>query len=241
MNNRKSSKVLAVLVGLVPVGVVLDAGSTSAAPTQGVVDCGESDYPPSDYPPAPECTTSTSSSTTTTSSTTPSEEPLQVELLSSVCDGDVPYLMYRVIAPGSSATTVSITFVNPNGSSYVVKDLPLSGRILWPGAVVDASGNPVDWPGWSQQADGTWVPSDEWNWVRPQVTVLLEVNPSATRVVGYPPASPQCVAGPRTPGGQAFVLPETGSDTIVPLTAGAVATLFAGAALTIAARRRSAA
>ena len=33
----------------------------------------------------------------------------------------------------------------------------LTGEQLWPGAAVDASGNPIAWPGWVQQPNGQWV------------------------------------------------------------------------------------
>lgn len=126
---------------------------------------------------------------------------LEFEVLNPVCDGDVPYLQYSVVVtdPESPPTSVTITFVNPNGENFVLTDLPLSGRVLWPGAVVDADGNPLDWPGWSL-VDGVWVEGDEWDWVRPEVEVLFEVNPTATTTVGYPPSSPNCATDPQNPG-----------------------------------------
>jgi len=229
MKVRKALRASAVTLGLAPIGfAVLPASDLSAAPS--VVDCGEADYPPSDYPPTPpECTTTTT--------TTPSD--LVVNVLSPVCEHDVPYLTYSVSAPGIAATTATVTFINPTGANYVVSGVPLQGRILWPGAVVNAAGEPTDWPGWTLAADGTWVPGDEWNWAREPLTVLIEVNPSASATVSYPPATPLCTAGPRTPPGDPPTLPATGSDTTVPLAAAAIGTVVLGAALTIAARRRS--
>ncbi|HEY7133419.1 MAG TPA: hypothetical protein VH440_14285 [Candidatus Limnocylindrales bacterium] len=114
-----------------------------------------------------------------------------------VCDGNTPYLAYDFTVlnlPG--ADEVTITFLNPGGANVVYADQPLSGRVLWPGAVLDASGNVIDWPGWTLNPDGSWSVGDEFDWARPTVSILFEVNPSATLVAGYPPASPGCTDPP---------------------------------------------
>ena len=229
MKVRKALRASVVTLGLAPIGfAALPASDLSAAPS--VVECGDPDYPPSDYPPTPpECTTTTT--------TTPSD--LVVNVLSPVCEHDVPYLTYSVSAPGIAATTATVTFINPTGANYVVSGVPLQGRILWPGAVVNAAGEPTDWPGWTLAADGTWVPGDEWNWAREPLTVLIEVNPSASADGLVSPGDPvvrrrSTDAGPGDPP----TLPATGSDTTVPLAAAAIGTVVLGAALTIAARRR---
>jgi hypothetical protein len=126
----------------------------------------------------------------------PPEEPtLTAEIFEPVCDGDVPYLQYRVSATGTTNDTLTMTWINPTGDDVVYADLPLEGRVLWPGAVVDADGNPVDWPGW-RLVDGQWVEGDEFDWVRPSVDVSLEVNPTLTLNAPYPPSSPNCSANP---------------------------------------------
>jgi hypothetical protein len=33
----------------------------------------------------------------------------------------------------------------------------IEGEQLWPGAAVDANGNPIAWPGWTQLPDGNWI------------------------------------------------------------------------------------
>ena len=166
---------------------------------------------------------------------------LVVNVLSPVCEQDVPYLSYSVSAPGIAATTATVTFINPTGADYVVSGVPLQGQILWPGAVLNSAGQPIDWPGWTQAADGTWVPGDEWNWARSPLTVLIEVNPSATATVSYPPATPSCVAGPRTPGdpGDPPTLPATGSATTMPLVVAGFGAALLGGALMLLGRRRS--
>jgi uncharacterized repeat protein (TIGR01451 family)/fimbrial isopeptide formation D2 family protein len=114
-----------------------------------------------------------------------------------VCDSNKPYLAYDFTVlnlPG--ADKVTITFLNPGGANVVYPDQPLSGRVLWPGAVLDASGNVIDWPGWTLNPDGSWSVGDEFDWARPSVSILFEVNPSATLVATYPPASPGCTDPP---------------------------------------------
>jgi len=123
----------------------------------------------------------------------PRQCQLTLSVLAPVCDNDVPKLRYKVVAVGSPNTTVTITWVNPGGDDVVYADQPLEGTVLWPGAVEGPDGRGIDWPGWSQLADGSWVQGDEYDWVRPSVSVLFQVNPEATVSVAYPPSSPSCV------------------------------------------------
>ncbi|GAB2471488.1 hypothetical protein GCM10007967_27410 [Xylanimonas ulmi] len=174
---------------------------------------------------------------------------LDVTVLTPLCDGDVPYLQYAVVPTGTPNTTVTITWENPSGADVVMADLPLSGRVLWPGAVVDASGKAADWPGWHQE-NGAWVEGDEFDWVRPAVDVEFKVNPEATVSVAYPPSSPQCATDPpgaNPPGTtrlaahsvEAEQLPRTGSD-VARLAAIAVGLLALGATVVVLTRRRRA-
>jgi LPXTG-motif cell wall-anchored protein len=171
---------------------------------------------------------------------------VEVELLSPVCDNDIPYLTYKVAAPGASSTTMTLTWANPAGDDVVQTGLPLEGRVPWPGAVAGADGSGVDWPGWTQQADGTWVEGDAYDWVRPSVQVTLAVNPSVTTTVAYPPSSPSCLTSPAgssvlaaapDPGAASQVLAATGSET-TPWLVAAGALLLAGGGL-VAARARA--
>ncbi len=168
---------------------------------------------------------------------------LHVTVLTPICDNDVPKLQYAVDAVGTPNTTVTITWVNPTGADVVQSGLPLSGTVLWPGAVVGPDGKGADWPGWSQQADGTWVEGDEFDWVRPSVQVLFQVNPEATVSVAYPPSSPNCNTNPQnevlsaTPASN-DVLSATGSNS-APLLIGAVALVAVGGlVLAFVSRRR---
>jgi LPXTG-motif cell wall-anchored protein len=128
------------------------------------------------------------------------EPALTVEVLEPICDGDVPYLQYAVNAENldEPADDVTLTWVGSGGESFVQSGLPLSGRVLWPGAEVDEAGNALDWPGWRLEGD-EWVVGDEWDWVRPEVGLEFEVNPTVTASVGYPESSPACATPPGEP------------------------------------------
>lgn len=119
---------------------------------------------------------------------------LLVARAAGVCVDDTPMLDYAVVPEGTPNQTVTITWVNPDGADVVQSGLPLTGRVLWPGTVVQ-DGVTVGWPGWEQAADGTWSEGGAYAWARPAVQVLFEVNPSATTTVAYPPATAAC-AGP---------------------------------------------
>ena len=160
---------------------------------------------------------------------------LNVAVREPVCDNDVPYLRYEVQVSNSTDTTVDITWINPSGTSVVYPNQPLSGRVLWAGAFTDSQGNGTDWPGWRQLADGTWVQGDEFDWVRPQVNVQFEVNPTQVVTVAYPPSSPLCNPNPENPPRTA--LPATGANgTSLGLVAAVLG--VTGAALLVVSRRR---
>lgn len=120
---------------------------------------------------------------------------IALTVLQPVCDGDVPYLVYDVDVTGTPNETVTITWLNPSGANVVQSDLPLSGRVLWPGATVNAAGEPTGWPGWVFE-NGEWVEGGPFTWVRPSVDVLFQVNPETTVTVAYPPSSPNCNTNP---------------------------------------------
>ena len=113
-----------------------------------------------------------------------------------VCVNDTPYLDYEITPMGF--TPDNLATVEWIGSDNIVvetlTDQPLTGgRLLWPGAAVDADGNPTDWPGWDF-VGGEWVAVP--TTVRPGATVRISVNPSDSVVVAYPPATPACNTNP---------------------------------------------
>ncbi len=172
-----------------------------------------------------------------------------------ICRDDAPWLTYALKPEGTPNLTASITFGNPSGEHVTYDNLPLSGEILWPGAVVDQNGEATDWPGW-RLVNGEWVQGDEYSWARPQVQVLFQVNPETQLVAAYPPAVAGCNPNPPTTAVLAeddpsdptttttsVVLAETGATGTPQLLLTAAGVLLAGSlllGLRAAMRRRAA-
>ncbi len=194
----------------------------------------------------------------------PQAATLEGSVLSPVCDADAPYLNYSIVVndPAGmvdpSITTATITFLNPSGSNWSTT-VPLgTGRILWPGASVDASGAANGWPGWAYDSTAGEVVSvgtGNFGWTRtPGTQVMVEVNPEMTFAVTYPESTPACMTDPSvevassggTPalsntGGTVTAVPTlstTGFDS-VPMALAAGGLLVAGAASVIVAARRT--
>ncbi|MRX67633.1 T9SS type B sorting domain-containing protein [Flavobacterium resistens] len=126
------------------------------------------------------------------------EAPVMTVTATSICVNDVPYLDYSATPVNFTPVNgVTITWADSNNNVVTtMTNLPLSGRVLWPGAVVDQNGNGIDWPGWVFQ-DNKWIQApDGFENLRPTATVTISVNPSETIVVNYPPADPYCIARP---------------------------------------------
>jgi hypothetical protein len=170
-----------------------------------------------------------------------------------VCDGGVPYLDYQAVLEGASAQDVTVTWNNPSGPGQVLQDQPLSGRLLWPGTVIDDDGAAADYPGWTKNDDGTWSRGDAFSWAAGAVDVTFSANPEATVSVAYPAETGACapVSSTSTGGGDvAAAAPTEGgevlgitalSDTGVsaaPLLGGAGGLLLAGAMLLLVSRVR---
>ena len=127
-------------------------------------------------------------------------------IVGEVCTADAPYLGYDIVLDDPdgtvSSTTATITFVHPtNTARNWTAEVPVgSGRILWPGASVDEDGVANGWPGYRYNAgQEEWVNigARNFGWTRmPDTEVIIEVNPSATFEVSYPPATPECNSAP---------------------------------------------
>jgi hypothetical protein len=130
------------------------------------------------------------------------------------CVNDVPWLYYSIqttdsVQPGP----VTVTWTSADGSLTKVETIPadeLTGRLLWPGAAVDANGIPYQFPGWRPitEADLTnppvpgdrfldlildeTVPSYAWRDLVNPATITFSVNPSQTVLAAYPEAQPDC-------------------------------------------------
>ncbi len=131
----------------------------------------------------------------------PDDEPTIEVQLEVVCDNDIAWLAYEIVAgEGITATTATVTMADAGESQAFVVDLG-SGRILWPGTELDDAGEAIDWPGWDQDADGNWFlnPDNPYTWAQGDVEVTVEVNPTyGPETVTYPPAEPTCNAAPPT-------------------------------------------
>jgi len=112
-----------------------------------------------------------------------------------------------------------VEFFDLNGNLIEARPLTYQAnttvRLLYPGATVDAQGNPTDWPGWVFTG-GFWVPDptdDAW---RDGLRLVYTLgSATATANVSYPPDTATCSANPVVP------VP-TGTPTTVP---GATTTL----------------
>ncbi|TPG29633.1 gliding motility-associated C-terminal domain-containing protein, partial [Flavobacterium pectinovorum] len=126
------------------------------------------------------------------------EAPVMTVTATAICVNDVPYIDY-VVTPVNFTPVNGVTIAWADAANNVITtmtDLPLSGRVLWPGAVVDQAGNGVDWPGWLFQ-NNQWIQgADGFEGLRPTANLTISVNPSQTITVNYPPADPFCTARP---------------------------------------------
>ena len=117
----------------------------------------------------------------------------------SVCLANMPYLNWNFVLPSgfpvTSDTPMTITWINPNGENYVVKNQPLKGSRLWPGA---STTDPMQWPGWVLGEDGQYIESDgNYAWTLNGVDVVFSVNPQSTETVHYPRLRLIAIPSPR--------------------------------------------
>jgi hypothetical protein len=130
-----------------------------------------------------------------------------------VCSRDVPFVNLTFgNQPEFNGLTGTITFTTLDGDFVEVHEVVYQANetisLLYPGASVDAAGNATDWPGWRLNEDGFWVldPSDAiW---REGLTIVAEINPTATTSIEYPPSTAAC-ASPSGPFPPVLILPQT--------------------------------
>jgi LPXTG-motif cell wall-anchored protein len=122
---------------------------------------------------------------------------LAVDLLTTSCVKDIPYVVFDIRPVGFTPTNgATLSFFRPSDPSHpvqVVKVPSLSGSVVYPGA----SASPADWPGWAL-VDGTWVVDPTDADLRLGLDVVIQVNPTATGSISYPKATETC-AGPSLP------------------------------------------
>ncbi len=156
-----------------------------------------------------------------------------VATLESVCRADVPWLDYAIDVRNVDMTTHPVTLswyadadgdLVPDGPAVHVDTIPaggdLTGRLLWPGAAVDADGVGIAWPGWRPVRVGE-TPLFEDQVVDPTLPeyalragalVRLEVNPQLDVLQSYPPSTPDCEVS-RTPDLRLTKVASTGTGT----------------------------
>lgn len=113
-----------------------------------------------------------------------------------VCFKGAPYVDYTVTPVGVGAPSgVTISWEKISGQLVsTFANLPLMGRLLWPGATVDGAGNPTSWPGWVY-VNGSYQPVNDG--LRPDMRLIFTVNPTTTTVVvSYPTTTATCSPEP---------------------------------------------
>ncbi|WP_180907453.1 gliding motility-associated C-terminal domain-containing protein, partial [Flavobacterium salmonis] len=124
--------------------------------------------------------------------------PTMTITASSYCDKNTPYVTYNVTADNFTPTgLLTINWIDSaNNVVATQNNMPLSGNVLWPGAIVDSNNNPIDWPGWIL-VNGQWIArNDGFELTRPAVTMQFTLNPTKSVVVNYPAATSGCNAMP---------------------------------------------
>ncbi len=122
--------------------------------------------------------------------------PFLTVVATPICVKDTIYVDYTVTPVGVGAPAgVTIDWQKMSGQAVsTLTNMPLTGRLLWPGAAVDSNGNPIAWPGWVF-VNGTYQPVNDG--LRPDMRMIFMLNPTSTVVVvSYPPATPACSAEP---------------------------------------------
>jgi hypothetical protein len=157
--------------------------------------------PPDD----PGCAETTTTTTQPPGTTTP-PAVLDIGALGPVCLKDAPYIDLTFGNNSQfNGMTATVTFIDVNGNTVGTESATYQAgstvRFVYPGASVDANGNPLDWPGWMFDGD-EWVPDPSDAHLRVGLTVVVEVNPTASGTVSYPPATAACNAGPDDPPGE---------------------------------------
>ncbi|WP_316634170.1 gliding motility-associated C-terminal domain-containing protein [uncultured Flavobacterium sp.] len=124
--------------------------------------------------------------------------PTMTITANSYCSNNVPYVSYNVVPDNFTPNNLlTIRWIDSANNVVATQtNLPLSGNILWPGAVIDNNGNGLDWPGWLL-TNGQWTEgADGFEKTKPSVTMEFSVNSTVNVVVNYPVATATCNAKP---------------------------------------------
>jgi len=180
---------------------------------------------------------------------TPTQPGLAGSTATSECNGDVPWITFRVVMadPDGVARSHEAKLVLTDGTHTYTRDLgplvnnTLSGRTLWPGAKVDSRGAGIAWPGWEVVGGVQTQTGGNFGWTRGRITATLTVNPELVVPLSYPVATSGCAA-PKAVSSAAILpglLPATGLNVaLVPIVIGGGIVLLVGAGLLLARRLR---
>ncbi|MDR6904696.1 putative repeat protein (TIGR01451 family) [Agromyces sp. 3263] len=130
------------------------------------------------------------------------------------CVNDVPWLYYDIsVTDNVAPADITVTWTSADGTLTKVETIPWdarTGRLLWPGAAVDANGIPYAFPGWrpiteqdliTPPTPGTrfldlildeTVPTYPWRDQVNPATITFSINPSEEVLAVYPQALPTC-------------------------------------------------
>ncbi|MFC0779364.1 gliding motility-associated C-terminal domain-containing protein, partial [Flavobacterium sp. HJSW_4] len=125
-------------------------------------------------------------------------EPKMTVVANSYCSNNVPYVNYTVTPDNFVANNLlTIRWIDSNNNVVATQtNQQLSGKILWPGAVIDSNENGIDWPGWVLN-NGIWTEgADGFEATRNGVKMEFSLNPTVTVSVAYPSATSDCNARP---------------------------------------------
>ncbi len=128
------------------------------------------------------------------------------------CVQDAPWLDYTVDARNLDVAgrTMHVSWLDQYGTVVHTDEIPIdadgpvTGRLLFPGAAVDANGDGIAWPGWRPARAGE---TPDWEnlvldptlptyGLRSGASVEFSINPATTVTIDYPPASPSCAETP---------------------------------------------
>ncbi|WP_166669321.1 Ig-like domain-containing protein, partial [Flavobacterium sp. S87F.05.LMB.W.Kidney.N] len=126
------------------------------------------------------------------------EAPKMTVTANSYCSDNTPYVSYNVKADNFTPKgLLTINWIDSANNIVATQtNMPLSGNVLWPGAVVDSNNKPIDWPGWVL-VNGQWIEgNDGFELTRPAVTMQFTLNPTESVTVNYPAPSSGCNARP---------------------------------------------
>jgi uncharacterized repeat protein (TIGR01451 family) len=156
------------------------------------------------------------------------------------CSGTVPVVTYDIHLTNVDLIahpTVTFEWLNANGDVIRTDTVPaaetMHGTHVWPGVVLDADGNVIDWPGWSL-VNGHWVEdsTDLGADLRPTAVLHVSAAPYSYFTVDYPTDSvcsdPSELPTEALPDGEVEgTLASTGTNSAVPFWS-ALALLVAG-------------